>query len=83
MDWDCIWNKQATPEGMLDLLQKMAWRVDPIIRQEMGTYMINMWGRRAACRDSLVRRFTYDGIEVDKSIQGLKLPADFKLGTSC
>lgn len=83
VDWDCIWSKQATQEGMLDLLQKMTWRVDSIIRQEMGTYMINMWGRRPACRDSLVRRFTYDGIEADKSIQGLKLPADFKLGTGC
>lgn len=79
VDWDAAWNDQQTPPEMLLLLQEMTRRVDALIREDMGSNMISMWGRKLACRDSLLRRFSFDEIRFNPSMRGLKLPDGFQL----
>ena len=79
VDWDAVWNKQHTPPEMLLLLQDMTRRVDSIIREDMGSNMISVWGRKSACRDSLLRRFTFEGLSFNRNMWGLKLPTDFSI----
>lgn len=79
IDWEAIWNLQQTPAALLIFLQHMTKRVDGIIREDMGGMMINMWGRKLACGESLRRRFSYVGMDFHPGMWGLKLPPDFQL----
>jgi conserved hypothethical protein len=79
IDWQVIWERQRTPQQMLTFLQDVTRRVDSILREDMGTVMIAMWGRKSACRDSLLKRFTFKGIEFDPTMVGLNLPSSFEL----
>lgn len=79
VDWDTIWSHQTTPPALLGFLKQMTKRVDAIMREEMGGMMISMWGRKSACAESLRRRFSYAGIELDPGMWGLRLPAGFRL----
>lgn len=82
IDWDLIWQYQHTPGQMLTFLLNMTRRVDKILREEMGSVMISMWGRKAICQDTLVKRFNYQDIEFNPEMDGLKLPSDFMLPQS-
>ena len=82
IDWDLIWQYQHTPGQMLTFLLAMTRRVDKILREEMGSVMISMWGRKAICQETLVNRFNYQGIEFNTEMDGLKLPSGFMLPQS-
>ena len=82
IDWDLIWQYQHTPGQMLTFLLAMTRRVDKILREEMGSVMISMWGRKAICQETLVNRFNYQDIEFNPEMDGLKLPSDFMLPQS-
>lgn len=79
VDWDKIWSKQTTPDGLRIFLQKMAYRVNQCMRASMGSMMISMWGRRAECRKKLDEDFSFSGLSLPESTWGLDIPKDIQL----
>ena len=79
VDWDKIWSKQTTPDGLRIFLQKVAYRVNQCMRASMGSMMISMWGRRAECKKKLDEDFSFSGLALPESTWGLDIPKDIQL----
>ena len=46
-------------------LSQLVLRVENIIRKNMGTFMIAMWGRQSDCLKTLEDEFSFDGLNFE------------------
>ncbi len=58
--WDRIWSRQAPSELFLLVLKESATEINSIIRDNMGNFMINMFGRQARCMEVVRANFRFD-----------------------
>lgn len=49
LDWDYFWNHQKVPEAFLECLARLTKAVNLEIRNNMGSRMISMYGRKPEC----------------------------------
>lgn len=63
--WDYLWQNQHISNELKAALSQLVLRVESIIRKNMGTVMIAMWGRQADCLKTLVEDFSFDGLNFD------------------
>lgn len=63
--WDYLWQNQHISNELKMALSQLVLRVESIIRKNMGTVMIAMWGRQAACLKTLEEDFSFDGLNFD------------------
>lgn len=60
IQWDRIWNRQELSPMFLMVMKKTCSQVNRIIRENMGNFMINMFGRQAKCFDVVKSNFRFD-----------------------
>lgn len=60
--WDNLWQNQHISDELKMALSQLVLRVESIIRKNMGTVMIAMWGRQADCLKTLEEDFSLDGL---------------------
>ena len=64
-NWDYVWQKQHISNELKVALSELVIRVETIIRNNMGTFMIAMWGRQSECLKTLEKDFSYEGLNFD------------------
>ena len=64
VDWNKIWTKQEPSQALLNVLVQITIKVQKIINETKGDFMIAMWGRNPRCMATLQQMFTFDGIDM-------------------
>lgn len=61
--WDVLWQKQHISDELKVSLCALVSRVEAIMRKNMGSFMISMWGRQNNCSTTLKKDFTFEGLD--------------------
>ena len=65
IQWGKIWQRQRLTEAFLSVLEQMGKRIDAIIRNNMGNFMIHMYGRQTECMEAVKSQFTFNGLSFE------------------
>lgn len=60
LNWEILWQRQEPTQSLISLLKQLAKEVDRLIRMNMGSRMIQMYGRKEECKEKVLQEINIE-----------------------